>query len=182
MRKLVLKMSVSLDGYVCGPNGEIDWLFDSLDEGASAWLVDTLSQAGVHLMGSTTYRDMAAYWPQSDEVFAAPMNEIPKFVFSRTMTEAAWPDSHVIDGNLAGEIGRLKQLSGGYMLAHGGVRFARSLVALGLVDEYRLLVHPVALGKGRALFGELEAPLPLKLVEATRFGGGAVAKVLRPMS
>lgn len=182
MRKLVLKMSVSLDGFVCGPNGEIDWLFDSIDEGASAWLVDTLWQAGVHLMGSTTYRDMAAYWPQSNDVYAAPMNEIPKFVFSHTMTEAAWSDSHIVDGDLASEIARLKQLPGRDMLAHGGVRFARSLVRLSLVDEYRLLVHPIALGKGRALFGELEAPLPLKLIQAIPFEGGAVAKVFRAMS
>jgi hypothetical protein len=83
MRKLVLKMSVSLDGYVGGPTGEIDWLFKSLDEGATAWIADTLSQAGLHIMGSRTYRDMAAYWPTSTELLAAPMNEIPKVVFSK---------------------------------------------------------------------------------------------------
>src|SRR5262252_146437 len=73
MRKLVLKMSVSLDGYVGGPNGEIDWLFKNLDEGATAWIADTVWQAGVHIMGSHTYQDMAAYWFTSTELLAAPM-------------------------------------------------------------------------------------------------------------
>jgi dihydrofolate reductase len=181
MKKLVLKMSVSLDGFVCGPNGEIDWVFDTLDEAASAWLVDTLWQAGVHLMGSATYRDMAAWWPQSTEVYAAPMNEIPKFVFSHTLKEADWTDSRIIDGDLATEIGRLKQLPGRDMLAHGGARFAQSLVRLGLVDEYRLVVHPVLLGAGKALFSDLPAPLALKLMHLTQFPSGAVAKVYRPL-
>lgn len=66
-----------------GPNGEVDWVFESLDEGAAAWLVETLWHAGVHIMGSRTFHDMAAYWPTSTEPFTAPMNEIPKVVFSR---------------------------------------------------------------------------------------------------
>ncbi len=77
MRKLVLKMHVSVDGFVGGPNGEVDWVFKSMDEGAMAWTVDALWQAGVHIMGSRTYYDMAAYWPTSTEPFAPPMNEIP---------------------------------------------------------------------------------------------------------
>lgn len=83
MRKLLVKMSVSVDMFVSGPNGEIDWLFSSMDEKAAQWTVDLISQAGLHIMGSCTFHDMAAYWPASKEVFAAPMNEIPKAVFTR---------------------------------------------------------------------------------------------------
>ena len=83
MRRLVLKMSMSLDGFVGGPNGEIDWLFRSKDEGAANWIVETLWQAGLHAMGSRTYYDMVGYWPNSTDVFAAPINEIPKVVFTR---------------------------------------------------------------------------------------------------
>ena len=82
MRKLILKMSISADGFVGGPNGEIDWLLRTLDDSAITWLLDTLWQAGVHIMGSRTFYDMAAYWPNSSEPLAAPMNEIPKIVFS----------------------------------------------------------------------------------------------------
>ena len=180
MRKLVLKMQMSLDGFVCGPNGEPDWIFSSMDEACTAWIVDGLWQAGVHLMGRVTYQDMAAYWPTSSEPFAAPMNEIPKFVFSRTLEEAPWGDTMIVRGDVAEEITRLKQLPGRDMLAHGGARFGRSLVRLGLVDEYRLVVHPVVLGEGLSLFDGIAAPRDLTLASATPFPGGAVAMVYRP--
>lgn len=83
MRKLILKMQISVDGFVGGPNGEVDWVFKSLDQAATDWLVRTLWQAGVHIMGRRTFFDMAAYWPYSAEPYAPPMNEIPKLVFSR---------------------------------------------------------------------------------------------------
>ena len=84
MRKLILKMSVSVDGFVAGLNGEVGWIFKSTDDATIAWIVDTLWCAGVHIMGSRTFHDMAAYWPTATDKFAAPMNEIPKRVFSRT--------------------------------------------------------------------------------------------------
>lgn len=83
MKKLILKMSISADGFVGGPNGEIDWIFKSMDDGATSWTVETLWQASVHIMGDRTFHEMASYWPTSNEPFAAPMNEIPKVVFTR---------------------------------------------------------------------------------------------------
>jgi dihydrofolate reductase len=83
MRKLILKMSMSLDGFVAGPNGEIDWIFKTTDDAATDWIVKTISNAGLHLMGSKTFHDMAAWWPTSTEPFAAPMNNIPKAVFTK---------------------------------------------------------------------------------------------------
>ena len=82
MRELILKMSISIDGFVAGPNGEVGWVFGP-DQAARAWTVETISNASLHIMGSRTFHDMAAYWPTSTEVFAPPMNEIPKAVFSR---------------------------------------------------------------------------------------------------
>jgi len=84
MRKLILRMQMSLDGYVAGPEGGVRWIFDSMDDGLIAWSVETVSQAGLHIMGSKTFNDMVSYWPTSDEPIAAPMNTIPKMVFSRT--------------------------------------------------------------------------------------------------
>jgi dihydrofolate reductase len=92
MRKLVLKMSMSIDGFVGGPNGELDWMFKSLDDSVTGWIVDTLRRTGVHIMGSRTFHDMAAYWPSSTEAFAAPMNELPKVVFSRRGLDPVQPD------------------------------------------------------------------------------------------
>lgn len=188
VRKLVLKMSVSLDGFVGGPNGEVEWVFDSIDDEARSWVVETLWSAGTHLMGRRTFEDMVAYWPTSTEPYAAPMNEIPKVVFSRRgpiaggarTAAAGWSDVPVASGDLVEEIARLKRADGKDLLAHGGASFARNLVAAGLVDEYRLLVHPVALGRGLPLFSELRAPAALRPVSTRVFGSGAVARVLRP--
>ena len=83
MRQLILKISVSIDGFVGNTNGDFSWLFDSTDDTVVKWIVDTISNADYHLMGSHTFHDMAAYWPNSKEAFAEPMNRIPKIVFSR---------------------------------------------------------------------------------------------------
>jgi dihydrofolate reductase len=216
MRKLVLKMSTSIDGFVAGPNGELDWMFKTMDDAVTAWIVGGLLQSDVHIMGSRTFRDMAAYWPTSTEAFAAPMNAIPKIVFSRTGLDApeakgttqglndamrarpvpaaepgagagatggGWTAPIVASGDLADEIARLKGedgTPGKDIMAHGGASFAQSLARSNLIDEYRLVVHPVAIGKGLPLFGGLTAPLEMKLVSATVFATGVVAQVYRP--
>ncbi|HEV2623024.1 MAG TPA: dihydrofolate reductase family protein [Frateuria sp.] len=208
-RKLVLKMSISLDGFVAGPHGELDWVFRSSSPDSRAWVLGTLREAGMHLIGSGSYREMAAFWPYSDTPFAEPMNAIPKLVFSRSGIEdgtrvdrtadadaaltggragitpgaealRSWAEPEVARGDLAEEVRRRKAQPGGLLLAHGGVRFARSLVASGLVDEYRLAIHPVVLGQGQPLFAGLSGPADLRLVSATPFGGGAVGAVYVP--
>jgi dihydrofolate reductase len=205
MRKLILKMSMSLDGFVAGPNGELDWLFRTSDPESKAWTVAAVSNAGIHAMGRKTYRDMAAYWPTSTEEFAPPMNDVPKVVFARnglgtsdttraledaraqgtghTAASAdvirGWTHPRVATGPLAEEIARLKAEPGKFILAHGGAAFAQSLVQLDLIDEYRLVVHPVVLGHGLPLFSKAEKPLDLELVESRRFPKGIVAQVYR---
>jgi dihydrofolate reductase len=83
MRKLMMKMSISVDGFVSAANGEIDWIFKTTDEEATAWIVGLCREAGLHIMGSKTFHDMASYWPTSTEPFAAPMNDTPKAVFTK---------------------------------------------------------------------------------------------------
>jgi dihydrofolate reductase len=215
MRKLILKISVSIDGFVGGPNGEIDWIFKSMDEEATAWAVNTIWQAGLHIMGRRTFHDMASYWPTSTEPFAPPMNEIPKAVFTRkgviepasaALTTTAfkdasrlsaeerakhpgyvspyahtWAEAIVTGDDLVRDINLLKQQPGKEIMAHGGAGFAQSLVKAGVIDEYRLLVHPVALGKGLPLFSTLAQPLDLKLQKVIPFGGGAAAHIYQPV-
>jgi dihydrofolate reductase len=172
MRKLVLKMEVSLDGFVGTPDGDVEWIFGSFDDEFRDYEVDLLWQAGVHIMGRVTYGDMTAHWPTSQEPFAPPMNEIPKVVFSRTLEEANWPDSSIASGDLAEEVARLKEQPGKNILAHGGAGFAQALSRAGVVDEYRLHVHPVVLGSGLPLFAD---HVDLKLVSARSFPAGTVA-------
>lgn len=172
MRKVVLKMHVSLDGFVGGPDGELDWFLGDFDDELTEWEVEGLWQAGVHIMGRATYHDMAAYWPNSTEPFAPPMNEIPKVVFSKTLKETEWEATRVVGGDLAEEISRLKAEPGKDILAHGGASFVQSLSGLRLVDEYVLVVHPVALGAGLPLFGD---QIELKLLNAKTFDSGVLA-------
>jgi len=172
---LVLKMSVSLDGFVAPLDGSTDWIAAGGSDDALSWTVETVSNAGAHLMGSTTYAVMAAHWPGASGPFAKPMNEIPKVVFSDSLASADWGETTIAAGDLAEAVTRLKQeRSDGYLLAHGGARFARSLVETGLIDEYRLLIHPAILGAGERIF---LAPLTIEPVSTTVFSGGAVAHV-----
>lgn len=206
MRDLILKMSISIDGFVAGAAGEIGWMFGR-DQEAKAWSVEAVSKAGLHIMGSRTFRTMAAFWPTSTDPFAPAMNQIPKAVFSRqgqvilsSMGAAAppragaasasptelqpgartWTEAYVASGELAQEVARLKAQAGGPIIAHGGASFARSLVAYGLVDEFALHVHPIALGNGLSIFSDLSAPMTLKLVRAINFPGGSLAHIYRP--
>ena len=177
MRRLVLKMEISIDGFAGARDGYVRWIDPSYDAGLTAYEVGLLAGAGAHLMGRQAYLDMSAHWPASEEPFAAPMNETPKVVFSRTLTEAPWGPVAVVSGDLAEEVARLKAEGDGYLLAHGGAGLARSLSRLGLVDAYRLNVHPVVLGDGLPMF---DAPARMTLVESRAFPSGAVAQTYRP--
>jgi dihydrofolate reductase len=175
MASLVLKMSVSLDGYVAPVDGSTDWVAAGRSDDGARWTVETLSNAGAHLVGATTYAEWAGYWPGAAGPFAKPMSEIPKVVFSNSLASADWDETTIASGDLAAAITRLKrERSDGYLLAHGGVRFARSLVASGLIDEYRLVIHPVVLGAGERLF---TAQLTIEPTSTIAFSGGAVAHV-----
>jgi dihydrofolate reductase len=180
MRELVLQMGVSIDGYVATIDGAHDWGYDGEDAATKKWKLDSVWGAGAHLMGRQTYEDMAAAWPESSSDYAALMNEIPKVVFSKTLERAKWPDSQIAAGPLADEIARLEAEEGGYLLAHGGAKFAQALSREGLVDEYRLVIHPAALGDGLALFKDLPSRLALELIEAHTYSTGAAIHVYRP--
>jgi len=181
-RKLVLKQHMSLDGYAGRLDGDVGFVFDSLDDALTYWIVQDIWKAGVHIMGRKTYEDMAAWWPKSDEPFAAPMNTIPKAVFSDTLEEAPWGPVQVIRGDLGAGIAHLKsQGDARPVVAHGGARFARALAAADLVDEYHLITHPVALGRGLAIFSGLPAARRLSLVENRAFPKGAVLNIYRPV-
>jgi dihydrofolate reductase len=124
---------------------------------------------------------MAAHWPASAEPWAAPMNQIPKVVFSKTLRDAPWGPVRILSGELAEDVARLKAEPGKDILVHGGARFAQAVTRLGLVDEYWLLIHPVALGAGLAMFKDLPKPTSLKLVNVRAFSGGTIAKTYRPV-
>jgi dihydrofolate reductase len=181
MRNVILYMSMSLDGFV-GSDREHPGV--AIPEGAELkkWKLDRISKAGAHLMGRVTYREMSSYWPQSDDPYASPMNVIPKVVFSKTLSddEATWSETRVARGDLAAEIADIKAEPGSDVVVWGGSRLAGALAAADLIDEYRLLVQPLILGRGEALFDQLPEARHLELVETTPFPSGIVVQVYRP--
>ncbi len=174
MRKVVLKMDVSLDGFVNAQDGSVDWIFETVDEELKACITEILWQADVHIMGRVTYHDMAKHWPSSTSKYAPPMNEIPKVIFSKTLKEVNWKPSRLVNSDLTDEILRMKQEPGQYILAHGGAGFAQSLSRLGLIDEYRLIVHPVILGGGKPIFKNISDRIKLKHTDTRIFETGAI--------
>lgn len=182
MRKLVLQMQMTLDGYVGDQNGDVQWAFPAFDDEFTEWGVESLQRAGTHIMGGNTGKALAEYWPSPTEPrdlpFAPAMNEIPKVIFSKTLESVGWHDSRIARGDVSAEIDRLRAGDGGeYILAHGGAKFARSLSQLGLIDEYHLMVHPVVLGQGDALFPAFDPPLRLELMETRPFKSGCVLHI-----
>jgi dihydrofolate reductase len=180
MRPVVLQMGVTLDGFVHGATGYEDWRLPPEEDEVVAWKVASLREAGTHIMGRATYEAMSAVWPNTTGVYADVMNEVPKVVFSRTLTRADWPESRIASGDLAEDIDRLKREPGGVILAHGGATFVDSLIRERLIDEYRLVIHPVVIGHGTGLFSALREPLRLDLIEARTFPSGTAIHVHRP--
>jgi dihydrofolate reductase len=180
MRKVIVEMSVSVDGFVAPAKGAPDHRSAPEDPVLKQRKLDWLRDTGTHAMGRVTYQEMAAHWPHSSDAYASPMNELPKVVFSKTLQDANWSNSRVARGELAEEIATLRQEPGGDIIAWGGASFVQALSRAGLVDEYRLVVNPVALGAGLPLFKDLSTPIKLQLVEATTYDTGVVLQIYRP--
>jgi dihydrofolate reductase len=178
MRRLILWMSVSLDGFFEGPNRELDW--QDVDEGLHAHFNAELAGMSAFLDGRVTWELMASYWPTADAdaaaspataEFAGIWREKPKFVYSRTLQEAGW-NTTIVREVVPAEVEALKAQPGGDMVI-GGAGLAASFLRHGLIDEYRLYVHPVAIGQGRRLF-PADTRVDLRLRETTTFANGVV--------
>ncbi|WP_291911966.1 dihydrofolate reductase family protein [Chitinophaga sp. CB10] len=190
MRKLIMQMSISADGFVSGPDGRADWIHKASDETSRAWAVAQCREAGLIIMGRKSFEIMAPYWPTATGPFAAPMNETPKAVFTQqgftipaipaetpeqAKAAATWTGARVLTGDLATHVRQLKSEPGNPIYAAGGAGFMRNLIATGLIDEYRLIIHPLVLGAGLPIFNGLAQPLDLKLADVKAFPGGIVA-------
>src|SRR5918997_5428768 len=159
-RKVVLKMVMSLDGFVTSPDGTHEWMFEFFGDDSNEWSRRALDGAGVHAMGRRSYETMGPHWAASDGPIATAMNEKPKAVFSRTLEQAEWGPAEIFGGELGAAIAELKARDDeGTVLVHGGPHFAKSLTRLGLVDEYQLTTVPIAIRPARTPFAGLEKPL-----------------------
>jgi dihydrofolate reductase len=184
MRKVILAMQISLDGFVGGPNGEMDWVTMS-DEMDDSLLPELMERADTCLIGRSLYLGFLSYWPtapatnpklsKSEIKFSSWIEQAHKVVFSTTLDRAEWNNSRLVRGDVAAEVMRLKQQPGRDMIIFGGARIAQEFVRLGLVDEYGLVVNPVILGQGLPLFKDVPARQKLKLAACDAFKAGAVA-------
>jgi dihydrofolate reductase len=183
MRRVLLQMGLSVDGIVAGgPRGTSEAGAPDEDETVRRWKIESLHEVGTHIMGRVTYEQMAGHWPHNGPAeYADLMNNVPKVVFSKTLTNAEWKESRIARGDLSEEIARLKSEPGKDIMAHGGARFVQALARQDLVDEYRLVIRPVALGSGMPLFKDLLAPLRLRLVDSRAFADGTTICVYQPV-
>ncbi len=184
MRKVIFEMLISLDGFFEGPNGEIDW--HNVDAEFNDFAIEFLDSVDMLLFGRVTYQLMAAYWPTSeaikdDPIVAGKMNKLPKIVFSKTLNKADWNNTTLVKDNIAEEISKLKRQAGKDLVIFGSSNFALTLIQDGLIDEFRIMVNPVVLGKGNPLFSGINGPLKLKLIKTRTFRSGNVMLYYEPI-
>lgn len=179
MRKLILHMVVSLDGFIEGPDKELDWFVD--DDEMFKYFQDLLNSVDAMLYGRVSYQRMADYWPAAHDEFADKMNTMPKIVFSRTLERVEWNNSRLIKEDIGEEISKMKKQSGKDLVLFAGADIASTFRQLGLIDEYRLLVTPVVLGNGKPLFQDVKDKFSLKLLKTKTFGSGNVLLCYQPV-
>ena len=179
MRRIILMMSVSLDGFIEGPDRELDW--HRVDDELHRHFNEQLGAMGAFMSGRVTYELMAGFWPTADSdpsstgpmvEFARIWRDMPKIVFSRTLERADWNTTVVRDVD-PNQVRELKAQPGGDLVL-GGADIAAAFMRHDLIDEYRLYVHPVVIGRGKPLFPAADTKLDLQLAEARTFGNGVV--------
>jgi dihydrofolate reductase len=180
MRKVIASLFVSLDGVMEKPE---TWHFPYFNEEMGAAIGQAMSSADAFLLGRRTYEEWAAYWPsQSPEEnpMAAAINGLPKYVASTTLDDVTWQNSSLLEGDIAGEVEKLKRRPGKDIVVSGSATLVRSLLREGVLDELRLMVHPVVVGTGRRLFENGEVQSALELVSSETFSTGVLNLTYRP--
>jgi dihydrofolate reductase len=186
MGRIVVTEFVSLDGVMEDPGGSEQfehggWSFevDRGDEGNKFKLDETMGSAAL-LLGRVTYEGFAEAWPSREGEFADKFNNMPKYVVSSTLEDPDWTNSTVVKGDLAQEVPRLREKHDGDIVVHGSARLVQELLERDLVDELRLMVYPVVLGRGKRLFDETSDKKDLRLVDSKLVGDGVAILVYRP--
>jgi dihydrofolate reductase len=189
MRKIAITEFISVDGVIEDPGGAEGykhggWSFKHNDPEGMRFKLDETLAYGALLLGRVTYEGFAEAWPgrTDDAGFADKMNSMPKYVVSESLESADWNNSHIVRGDIAAEVAKLKEGDGGDILVAGSRTLSRFLIANDLVDEYRFLRHPVVLGSGKRLFADdLPDARALKLVECRQLDSGSLILIYQPV-
>jgi dihydrofolate reductase len=182
MKKVKLQMQLSLDGFVGGPNGELDWMTWNWDDGLKSYVTDLTNSMDCILLGAHMPAGFIGHWesvaadPQDpNHAFGKIMCDTPKVVFTKTLEKSAWNNTVLAKGDLAEEVNRLKAGDGKDIIVYGGANFVSNMIKENLIDEYHLFINPVIIGNGLSIFNAVENRLNLKLVKATAFECGVTA-------
>ncbi|GHO89209.1 dihydrofolate reductase family protein [Dictyobacter formicarum] len=190
MRKIIVSMRITLDGFVTGPNGEMDWMEEFMDDALGTYETELQKSVDTSLFGRETYQGFASYWPQVARDPASPqgmveyaqkLNAMRKIVFSKTLSHAEWNNSTIVSEIILEEIIKLKQEKGRDIVIHGSASIVRTLTNLGLIDRYQLLVYPVVLGSGKPLFQDISHQVKLSLVDTQTHPSGVVVLSYEPV-
>jgi dihydrofolate reductase len=182
MRKIKLQMQLSLDGFVSGPEGEMDWMVWEWDQTLKNYVAGLTNSADTFLMGRVTGEGMAVYWPtvtsnpeskEEEKWMAEKLNNSPKIVFSKTVTHINWTNVRVAN-DIIEEVRELKKEPGKDILIYGGAGIVSSFIRENLIDEYHLFINPVIIGKGKAIFSNTMQTMPLKLVDTIKSNTGII--------
>jgi dihydrofolate reductase len=186
MRKLKLQMQITIDGFVAGTNGEMDWMVFDWDDDMKNYVDEITKPVDCIILGRKLAEGFIPSWtsrianPETADAFAHKMVDTPKIVFSRTLENADWENTKLAKGDSVQEITKLKKQPSEDIIVYGGGSFVSFLVMEGLIDEYNLFVNPVALGKGMTIFNDLEDKLNLTLVKNKAFDCGIVLLCYEP--
>jgi dihydrofolate reductase len=180
MSELVVTEFVTLDGVMEAPGGELShphtgWVFDFMGPEQQEYKLNEVLEAGSHLLGRVTYESFAGAWPEREGEFADKMNSMPKYVVSSTLEEPLeWNNSTLMRGDIAAEVGKLKEQGREPILVAGSATLVHSLIEHDLVDELRLMVFPVMIGGGKRPFPASQQRKPFKLTDTRAFRSGVV--------
>ena len=188
MRKLKLQVQISVDGFIAGPGGEMDWITWTTDQDFIDYVMDLTDSSDGMLLGRKLAEGFIPYWtaitnnPEDPQYsFAKIMVDTPKVVFSKTLDKSAWDNTVVENGDLTTEINKIKSQKGKDIIMYGGSEFVSSVIKAGLIDEYHLFVSPSAIGKGMPIFNTLEGTRKLSLIKATPLKCGIVVLFYKPI-
>ncbi|MBD1364847.1 dihydrofolate reductase family protein [Mucilaginibacter sp. ZT4R22] len=184
MRKIKFQMQVTLDGYVAGPEGEMDWMTWNWDEELKEYVGAITEPVDLIILGRVLAEGFIPYWTGAlgeGEEGADKMVNTHKVVFTKTLTENPWANTTLATGDIAEEISKLKSQPGGDIMVYGGARLASAMIKNNLIDEYHIFVNPVVIGSGMTIYNDLQDRLNLKLVETRSFPCGINVLVYNPV-